>query len=154
MTPDRPNLARSIVSALQVVAMTDDELATSLAEHEAEILSLAGRIEASRSPENCGPARRALEKLNLHRRWIEREQQARERRLGRELAERMQAEAQVNKLARMRLANTTSAREMEVFKAVAREVLGAEMYDYLWQAVTQRAGQAPQDHQPGSTHGN
>lgn len=127
-------LARRIVSAEQLTPLSDDALRALRAEHDAEILSLQGRIEVvereQRDPLWLTRARQALRTLRMHRVWI-----------GQEQAARATAAARAARLARIQASTAEDARHTAVFKAVAHEVLGDEMYQHLWQLTQQRLGQ-------------
>lgn len=131
-TDDTP-IARRIESAEQLANMTDELLQSLKAEHEAEIIALAGRIAVGeqhpsrRDPEWIHRARRALQSLRLHSTWI-----------GREIAKRHTEAARRARLARIEASNSADARQTAVFKKVAHEVLGDEMYAHLWQLTLQR----------------
>ncbi len=138
-------LARTITSQLEVAALDDAALVEAIAGHEAEILSLGGRIQAASDQSRTEPARRAMRVLKLHLDWLKREQRARQRRVdlvarqaGREAAERQQRQAIEAKTKRIAMANSENTRGVELFKEVAREVLGMEMYEHLWELVRQR----------------
>lgn len=144
--PSRQLLARTITDQAQVQAMPDDALPAAIAAHEAEIVALEGRINAASDPTTTQPAQRALTILKLHLRWLERERNVRdrkgsltERQQRRQAADRQQQMAIGAKRERIAIANNANTRSIEVFKEVAREVLGAEMYGYLWELARQRA---------------
>lgn len=157
---DRVPLARQIVSAEQVADLASDELERLRVAHEAECVSLAGRLEAAPEARWARGARQALRVLHLHKSWISRELQRRKRAESmaeqkqnasiaaqsrvtaqRELSER-QRQAEAARLARIKAANDESAQHVSVFKEVAREVLGAEMYEHLWELTRIRLGQS------------
>lgn len=128
-------LARRITSVEQLTPLATAALQTLHAEHDTEILkiqdSLARAHKAGRTDTATivwqHSARRALKVLKLHRTWI-----------GRELATRAATGASTAKLARLQLATSTEARAITVFKEVAHEVLGDEMYSHLWLLTQQR----------------
>lgn len=168
MIDPKDYLARRIASADDLVPMTDEELRLLEAEHAAEIVSLSGRLEVAGLPVAVSPgpdgvwagrARRALRTLRLHRQWIVQEQTARkeaakaankaralelQQQSQRERIAQREAEALEHernrqaKLERIREANGENARQVAVFKAVALEVLGAELYDHLWELAQRR----------------
>ncbi len=159
---ERIPLSRQIVSAEQLAALGDPELARLDAAHAAEVVSLVGRIEAATDPAWIRRARQALRVLHLHHRWIATErvtrkkqeakrQQSEARRQAaltkdrnRQATAELQARQHTERLARIKAANELTAQSVEVFKEVAREVLGMEMYEHLWELTRQRMeGQAP-----------
>ncbi len=158
---ERIPLSRQIVSAEQLAAVGDPELARLDAAHSAEIVSLVGRIEAATDPAWIRRARQALRVLHLHRRWIATErvtrkkqdakrQQSEARREAAQIKERnrqataeLQARQHAERLERIRAANELTSQAVGVFKEVACEVLGREMYEHLWELTRQRMeGQA------------
>ncbi|MCV2423396.1 hypothetical protein LNV47_22670 [Paucibacter sp. DJ4R-1] len=104
MTDTTP-LARRIQSAAQLVPLTDDALRALKTEHDAEILSLQGRIAAveerhSRDSHWLSRARQALRTLRQHRTWI-----------GHELANRATAASRAARLARIQASASDDAHQ-------------------------------------------
>lgn len=159
---DRTPLSRQVNSAEQVASLDTETLERMHVAHEAEILSLTGRLEAyDPDPQWIKRARRALRCLHLHKAWISREllkrkkasaraeqrhaaQAAADARMAAHLAhiERLEA-LQASRLQRIQAANDENAKQMAVFKEVAREVLGAEMYAHIWELARLRFVQSP-----------
>lgn len=153
-------LARQIDSVEQVVAMSTDDLERLKVEHENEIVTLLGRISLRPDTRWAVSARQALRVLNLHNSWIGREltrrrriearndqkKQAEEMRSAKLLAQQehtqRQREAEAARLARIKASNDETAQHIAVFKEVAREALGAEMYAYLWELTKKRIDEA------------
>ena len=147
------NLSRRITSADELAIMDDEQLRSLLAQHETEILSLAGRIEIGSDNERwLVAARQALRVLKQHKVWFELEikgrkvsrqrlesRMAREAKaVAREAHRQAQAELQKARLARIAAANDANVKNIAVFKEVALEVLGAEMYAHLWELANRR----------------
>jgi hypothetical protein len=141
-------LSKVIQSVEQVREMSTEALESLLAMHETEVAQLVGAIEA-RTVESPPRARTAERILRLHQSWIDRElkdrrveqerqaaKQAKEARA--ESHQQTVAKAHAEKLARISASNDENMRQLAVFKAVAREVLGAEQYLHLWTLVRQR----------------
>jgi hypothetical protein len=158
---DDVSLARQIVSAEQIAAMPTDELERLHVAHEAECVSLTGRLEtySNDAPRWARSAKQALRVLHLHRGWIARELARRKKAAAkaehrqelqsvaearkaaqREMAER-QREAAEERMKRIQASNDVNLHHIAIFKEVAREVLGAEMYAHLWELTRQRIGQ-------------
>lgn len=158
--PDAANripLSRQIVSAEQVAGLDSVVLERLDAAHAAEAISLIGRIELATDAAWIRRARQALRVLNLHRNWISAERakrkkleakrhQSEARREAAQIKEQnrqataeLQARQHAERLARIKAANELTAESVEVFKEVAREVLGMEMYAHLWELVGQRS---------------
>ncbi len=156
---DRVPLARQIASVEQVAAMPTDELERQFSAHEAECVMLTGRLEADPDARWARRARQALRVLHLHRGWITRELARRKKAAAaaankdavrtaaearkaaqREMTERQQA-ADAARMERIRASNDVNAQHIATFKEVAREVLGAEMYQHLWELTRIRLGQ-------------
>ncbi len=156
----REKLARRISAPEQVTAMDDAELARLEAEHEQEIVYLVGAIEAhSEDSSWARRARQALRVLRLHKHWINRERGDRKKKahakdMGKSLQAIAAAKVEVAKtmqetqraaaearMARIAAANDEDRRQVAMFKTVAREVLGLEMYEHLWELARQRLGQ-------------
>ena len=155
-------LADKISTLDDVTAMDTADLRRMQAAHDAEILSLTGRIEVSTKERWAKSAKRALEILRMHRNWIAGELRKRERAESlKHQREAMQSAAAARadnlrrfqdgvreshqaRLERIKASQDETARQIEVFKEVAREVLGMEMYEHLWELTRQRlAGTAP-----------
>lgn len=147
------NLSRTIQSFEDVEAMDTAELESSLAMHEAEIIRIVGALEVRRGtrPRWEVPARQAERTLRLHKSWIERELKARRyanekatvaqaKRARAEAHQQALEKARAEKMARISASNDENMRQVAVFKAVAREVLGAEQYLHLWNLVRLRMG--------------
>lgn len=157
---DRVPLARQIESAEQVAAMDKADLERLFVAHEAECVSLAGRIEAAPDARWARPARQALRVLHLHKGWLARELARRKKvdaaiaqrqtqiaaaeakRAGQRSAADMRAAADEARMKRILASNDVNAQHIAIFKEVAREVLGAEMYAHLWELTRQRLGQS------------
>lgn len=156
---DRLPLARQIVSAEQVAELASDELERLHVAHESECVRLTGRLEAAPDARWARGARQALRVLHLHKAWISREllrrkkaetraeqkvvvQTAAEARKAaqREMTDRQRA-ADAARLERIQASNDENAKHIATFKEVAREVLGAEMYQHLWELTRIRLGQ-------------
>lgn len=153
---DRIPLSRQIDGAEQLANFDAAELARLDAAHSAEIVSLVGRIEAATDKNWIRRANQALRVLRLHQRWIaaelsakrkrDRVQQQRATRLesaqikeqNRQATAELQQRQHAERLARIRSANDETAQAIRVFKEVAREVLGMEMYEHLWELARQR----------------
>lgn len=153
---ERIPLSRQIATIEQVADLPTDELERLNAEHEAECVMLAGQIEANLEANWVHRARQALRVLRLHRGWISRELKRRKRleakaeqkhishaareakkNARREHMERQRA-AEEAKMQRIKASNDKNAQQIVIFKEVAREVLGAEMYGHLWELTRQR----------------
>ena len=153
---ERIQLASQITGLEDVSAMDHATLRTMKAAHDAEIVSLQNRLDASTNEQWAKSGRRALHVLHAHRGWLADELRRRDRREAmqrqRELAQsaaaaraenlkrqREHSEAQHHaRLQRIASANDDSAKAIAVFKEVALEVLGAEMYAHLWELARQR----------------
>jgi len=155
---DRVPLARQIESAEQVASMAMADLERLFVAHEAECVSLAGRIDAATDDRWIRKARQALRVLHLHRGWVARELARRKRadaaetqrqaqraaaeakRAGQRSAADLRAAADEARMKRILASNDVNAQHIAVFKEVAREVLGAEMYAHLWELTRLRLG--------------
>ena len=153
---DRVPLASRISTLEDVIALDTAALRLLKAEHNAEIVSLEGRIEVSTKDRWAQSARRALQVLRMHNNWIADElrrrdkaealrQQKDARRDAAELrAENLRRqqenirESHQARLERIKASNDATAQAVAVFKEVAREVLGMEMYEHLWELTRQR----------------
>ena len=157
---EREKLTQRIVDLADVKAMADDELALLEAEHEREIVSLVGAIDSKDDDTDWNRrARQALRILRLHQRWITREREERKKKatakeIGDGLRSLSAAKMDVSKAiresqllaadarrARIAAANDENNRNVSVFKAVALEVLGTEMYEHLWELTRERLSQ-------------
>lgn len=153
----REKLARRLSDPSELSAFTADELAQFEAEHEREIVYLVGAIETRNDDANwTRRARQALRILRLHKRWISAERAARKKKAtAKEYGKGLQALAAAKvevvktvqatqkaaaeaRMARIAAANDADRKTVAAFKAVAREVLGMEMYDRLWELTRQR----------------
>lgn len=159
-TKSSTTLARQIMSVEQVALMSTDDLIRLNGAHESECVSLAGKIETSVNDEWAQKARRALRALQLHRVWIARELKRRkqlseateqkkakeeeyeEKRANRRMAYDLNAANQRARMERIQASQNRDARRTEIFREVAREVLGAEMYAYLWELAQVRINAA------------
>jgi hypothetical protein len=156
-TQERVPLAWTIRTLEDVTAMSLPELIAAEARHQADILALTGKIESVIPQADwTRRARQALRVLKLHRTWITQELAAKRRAEARRAAEeavegkrqeraaaraKAAQEAQVAhqaKLDRIKASNDEAAQQVAVFKEVAREVLGAEMYEHLWELARVR----------------
>ena len=166
---ERMPLARQIETAEQVAGMPTDELERLHTAHEAECVRLAGQLEADPEARWARRARQALRVLHLHRGWISRELLRRKKAKAkaehmqvlrtaaearkvaqREATERQHAadEARMRRqhaadearMRRIQASNDVNAQHIAIFKEVAREVLGAEMYEHLWELTRLRLG--------------
>lgn len=162
---ERVPLARRITSLEQVKAMTDADLELLDAQHDQEITTLTGAIEARGDGEWARRARQAMRLLQVHKHWIRTERKERKKNAksagnqemgqalkalasakvetANKMAEIQRAAAEA-RMARIAAANDQDRQDMLTFKAVAREVLGAEMYEHLWELTRQRIAQAKQ----------
>lgn len=158
---DRMHLADKISTLDDVTAMDTASLRRMQAAHDAEIVSLQGRIETSTVDRWARSARRALQVLHMHRHWIAGELRKRERaealKHQREAAQSAAAaradnlrrfqdgvrESHQARLERIKASQDETARQIAVFKEVAREVLGMEMYSHLWELTEQRMAGPP-----------
>lgn len=150
----RQSLARSIVTYAEVESMDDAQLAHSRAEHEAELLRLAGKIDLelagiTNDAKRLSAMQSARRALNLHLDWIKRETKLREDRAARvrweEAARKKVAAAEAlrdsAKFRAERLATVDAENEKRVaaFKALVREHVGDEVYLALWGKALERA---------------
>lgn len=149
-------LAARIESVDHVAAMSTVELERMNVAHEAECVSLTGRLEAATDELWIRKARQALRVLHLHRGWIARELAKRKREASQEAHKRVVAMAAESRAAaqqrtadlqqaaamaraqRIQAAAAETERHVAVFKEVAREVLGEEMYAHLWEMTRRR----------------
>ena len=136
-------LTKLIESAEALEALPIEELERLVSLHEAECVKLKGLIDYY-TPERSRPSRQALRVLILHMQWLLREVGRRNKAAKadqQKLAEQSLVEARKAKLNLIMLAKDEDRRSIEVFKEVALEVLGSEMYLHLWKlAETRMAG--------------
>lgn len=153
---DRIQLADKFRALEEVTAMDTPALRSAKAMHDAEIVMLKGRIEISAHARWAQSARRALQILRTHRNWIADELRRRDKaealknqREARIAAAASRAEnirrQQENyreihqaRIERIHAANNETAKATALFKEVAREVLGMEMYEHLWELTRMR----------------
>ncbi len=134
------HVADLIESAEALKVIPTAELERLLALHESECVKLKGLIEYH-SHDHSRAFRQVLRRLSLHVQWLVREMSIRNKTAK---AERQQAEkqchmeAQKEKTRRLMLAKDEDRRCIEVFKEVALEVLGSEMYLHLWTLAESR----------------
>lgn len=130
------SLAWRIQSYADLSAMSADELADLLAEYEAEVVRLRGALSASDpAAEWVDPGRRALDRLNLICRWIERaigerkdkEKQARHKAMLDLAAKSAQAKAE-----RTKISAESRDSDMSAFVRAARLVLPIDTYLRIW----------------------
>lgn len=149
-------LSRRIETIEQVADLPTDELDRLNAEHEAECVMLAGQIDANPEAHWVRRARQALRVLKLHQEWISRELRLRKkaaaraahmktfrtaseaRKNARREHMEIQRAAEEARMQRIKASNDKNAQQIAIFKEVAREVLGAEMYAHLWELTQQR----------------
>ncbi len=143
-----------------IVVLDDNDLERVKIEHESDIVKLAGMIDASDDAIHRGKCRRIRQVLLRNLQWINRESKARDAvrkqraqemlveaaKIAREeTAEQIAARVAANnkaRLDRIRASNDVNSREIAIFKSVAREVLGDEMYLHLWELTKMRIAEA------------
>lgn len=143
-----------------VQALDDESLGAAQIEHEAQIAALTGKISAASSDTRKERLKRIRIVLKRNLTWIIRQIKVRntarnmqaqreliqaknqikhEKRIANEQeVKRNRAEKEALKLAAIKASNDESARQTAVFKEVAQEVLGSEMYLHLWELARQR----------------
>lgn len=139
---------QAIDSPDDLLKFNQAELEHMLAEHEREIVTLTGRIEAGETNDWKRRARQALRHLRLHKDWIQREllrrhieRKTKASEAHRELVRQAVAtRAQDNdaRLRRIAEANNETLRQMALFKEEVRKYVGDETYSWLWQRAEAR----------------
>lgn len=154
----RPRLQR-IESRAEVQAMSTEALHLLEGDFEREITIVLGGLEADPHSDWARRARQAMRFLRLNKAWISDELSARKKAAKAEAA-RLQAEALKEaaaakraaaaeatkrqkdgskaRLDRMAASTAENERHIAVFKEVAREVLGDEMYLHIWELTRRR----------------
>ncbi len=157
---EREKLSSLIDGPEQLAAMSDLVLAQLQADHEREIVIITGALESRADDTSWARrARQALRILRLHKSWICNERSARKKKANQSAmgpglealaaakveAAKVRQETQLQAIearkARIDAANNEDRKQIAVFKAVAREVLGLEMYEHLWELTRQRLAQ-------------
>lgn len=87
--------------------------------------------ELERRKASAAKSERKDEKAKKHERFLAHQQELKDIKIRR-------AEESAAKMQRVKESNSEQIRQIAVFKTVAREVLGDEMYMYLWQLSHQR----------------
>lgn len=157
-----PLLTERFETFEDVAALETPRLIEVLAEHEANIVIINGKIETSDSDLRRSRLKRVRHLLQRNLAWCAREIKRRDKAAKRELAvQRLKAEAEFRrqrkaaheldlknqaearkaKEERIRLANDEHRQQIELFKKVALEVLGQEMYLHLWELVRARSSE-------------
>ena len=130
------HLASSISSPGDLVAFGGEELGRMRDEHREEITRLHGAIEASDDKDWKRRATTVLRYLKMHHEWIVR---AAHNRTVERAQEKRTARVESNIMA----SGDRNAKQIAIFKSVALEVLGDEMYRHLWRLTEQRLANDP-----------
>lgn len=148
----RASLYRVVRSPEHAAELEREELESLKVAHELEIVSLQGRLdlhpEFNRN-EWRARSRHALKNLKLQAQWItdELERRAKAERIARH--EKEVQDARRARLDRIAKANEDDRRRKMEFFAVAREVLGLEMYTHIWELANKRAAEAKGENNVG-----
>jgi hypothetical protein len=155
----RPPRPPRIESRAELKEMSADVLHLLEGDFEREITIVLGGLEADPHSDWARRARQAMRFLRLNKAWISEELTARKKTAKAEAA-RLQAEALKEasaakraaakeatkrqtdgnqaRLERMAASTAENERHIAIFKEVAREVLGGEMYAHIWELTRQR----------------
>ena len=138
-------LTSEIKSIDDVKAFTDEQLSSQLAAHEMEIVKLTGVIDSMFGVQNlikpCRKFMQAQRILRMHKGWIAKEiadRLAAKKQASRAAHQLLAKEAKKAKAERIKLSNEDTLRQVAVFKSVALEVMGREMYEHIWEMTHQR----------------
>ena len=138
-------LVSSIKSIDDVKAFTDEELSSKLADHEMGIVKITGIIDlmysASDLSKTCRKMMQIQRILKMHKGWIANEiasRLAKKKEASRLAHNAFMREAKKAKDERIKISNEETLRNVAVFRAVALEVMGREMYEHIWQLANER----------------
>lgn len=152
----RDKLSLKIQVPEDVKPFSTAELHDLLSKHELEIGRLQAKVQRNEGAPWLPRAKGALYALRLHEGWIRREIRIREKREAQEHDKqvrlevgrmRLKASEEATKrlreqhemrMQRIKVSNDEDRRQIEVFKKVALEVFGQEMYDRLWELTNKR----------------
>jgi hypothetical protein len=157
----RPPRPPRIESRAELKAMSTDALHLLEGDFEREITIVLGGLEADPHSDWARRARQAMRFLRLNKAWISEELAARKKASKAEAAQKQvealkamadarranaQREIETNRatkkqqarIDRMAASTAENERHIAVFKEVAREVLGDEMYMHIWELTRRR----------------
>lgn len=128
------SLATSIVHPEDLTPWRDEALLRIKQEHQDEIVKIIGQLDVYDDRAWCKAARQAKRKLELHLSWINVEIAQRRAVAGQ--ARRLEHQQRHKEM--MAVAAGHESNKIRTFKATALEVLGREMYQYLWELTNLR----------------